>query len=159
MSNMANDVRAQYQRAFATIANIANAFPQESWLKAHGDEYYIPSRIAYHLAVFTDGMVAGGSQDPDFRAKLPFGAWMEGTAETLPTKEAFIGYFNAVVERANKALEGIDDEGLCGPIDPARARMGATQIAFHLYSMRELSAHTGELNKMLIENGIDDIWS
>ena len=155
---LANDVRTQYDKAFATIKGIAEAFPEDKWLVPHGDEYYIPSRIAYHVATFIDGLIAGGYADPDFRSKLPFGAWHDGTAKTLPDKKAFIGYYDQVVARAQKALSAIDDAGVTAQMDPERARFGATQVGAHLYNMRELSAHTGELNKMLIENGIDDVW-
>ena len=155
---IANDVRTSYEKAFTTIKKIAEAFPEDKWLAIHGDEYYIPSRIAYHLAGFIDGMIAGGNKDPEFRSKMPFGSWYDGTAETLPGRDAFIAYLDGAVGRANAALASLDDAGLTAQVDPEKARFGATQIAVHLHAMRELSAHTGELNKMLIENGMDDIW-
>jgi len=155
---LANDVRTQYEKAFATIKGIVEAFPEDKWLVPHGDVYYIPSRIAYHLASFIDGLIAGGYSDPDFRSKLPFGAWIDGTPETLPNKKAFIGYYDEVIGRANKVLSALDDAKVTEQLPADMARFGATQIGAHLRNMRELSAHTGELNKMLIENGIDDIW-
>jgi hypothetical protein len=159
MSNAAsNDVRDKYDKAFATIRGIAEAFPEDKWLVPHGDDYYIPSRIAYHLAVFIDGIIAGGFSNPDFGAKLPFGDWMKGTAETLPSKAAFVPYFDEVVARGKEALGALTDEALVTPFAPDNARFGATPAGMHLQFMRELSAHTGELNKMLIENGLDDIW-
>ena len=45
-----------------------------------------------------------------------------------------------------------------GEIIVKMSRFGKTKIGAHMMTMRELSAHTGELNKMLIENGLDDIW-
>ena len=155
---LANDVRGQYDKSFATIRGIAERFPDEKWLEPHGDVYYIPSRIAYHLAVFVDALVAGGMKDPDFNAKLPFGAWQDGTAETLPKRADFITYFDAVVVRAQKELAALDDAGLTKALEPERARFGASPIGMHLYFMREMAAHSGELNKMLIENGLDDVW-
>jgi len=155
---LANDVRVKYQKAFDTIRGILEAFPEDKWLVAHGDEYYIPSRIAYHLAEFIDGAVAGGFKDPDFKNKLPFGDWHHSTAETLPGKAALAAYFEEAVARATKALDAIDDESVTALLPPEMARMGATQLGAHLGVMRELSAHTGEMNKMLIENGIDDVW-
>lgn len=159
MSNiLTNDIRAQYDRAFATVRGIVEAFPDDRWLEPHGAVYYIPSRIAYHLAVFIDGMVAGAFKDPDFRSKAPYGLWLQATAETLPDKTAFLSYYDEVTGRAKKVLAELNDAHLTDPIEPERARMGSTQIAAHLYAMRELSAHSGELNKMLIENGKDDVW-
>jgi len=158
MGMLANDVRGQYDKAFATIRGIVEIFPEDKWLVPHGDEYYIPCRIAYHLAVFIDSLIAGGSKDPDFNKKLPFGAWHEGTSETLPDKAKFLPYFNEAAARAQKALEGLEDSAVIAENEPERARFGATQLGMHLYFMRELSAHTGELNKMLIENGLDDVW-
>jgi hypothetical protein len=159
MSNLlADDVRAQYTKAFATIRGIVDTFPEDKWLAAHADEYYIPCRIAYHLAVVIDRLVAGGFKDPDFAAKLPYGAWMQATAETLPDKATFLTYYDGVVERAQAALADLDDDSLATPIEAERARLGASQLGAHLYSMRELSAHSGELNKMLIENGGQDVW-
>lgn len=155
---MAKDVISQYDRAFATIRGIVEAFPEDAWRKPHGDIYYIPSRIAYHLAVFTDRFTAAGYKDPDFASKLPFGAWMEATPETLPDRAAFLAYFDGVVAKAKEALSGLDDEALASPPAQEVSRLGASQAGVHVYSMRELSAHTGELNKMLIENGIDDVW-
>ena len=159
MSNvLANELRSQYDKAFATVRGIIETFPDDKFLVAHGDEYYIPSRIAYHLVGFIDGFLAGGMKDPDFRDKAPFGPWHTGTAETLPSRAALTPYFEEVVARANNVLSGLVDADLAAPNPPELERMGATQFIVHLLAMREISAHTGELNKMLIENGKDDVW-
>ena len=155
---LANDVRAQYKKAFDTIRGIVEAFPEERWRETHGDVYYIPCRIAYHLAVVIDNHIAGGFKDPDFAARLPYGKWIEARAEDLPDKSGFLAYFDGVLGRADKALAALGDESLMSPIEPERARMGASQMGVHLYMMRELSDHTGELNKMLIEDGGQDVW-
>ena len=155
---LANDVRNKYDRTFDTIKGILEAFPEDKWLVPHGDEYYIPSRIAYHLAEFIDGAVAGGFRDPEFKNKLPFGDWHNSTLETLPGKAALVSYFDEVVIRAKKELAGIDDELVTALLPPERARMGTTQLGAHMAIMRELAAHTGEMNKMLVENGLDDVW-
>ena len=159
MSNTAaNDVRDKYDKAFATIRGILETFPEDKWLKPHGDEYYIPCRIAYHLATFIDGFIGGNFSKPDFTASLPFGDWKTGTAETLPDKKTFIPYFEAAAANGKKALEALTDEALLAPFAPDNTRFGATPAGMHLQFMREISAHTGELNKMLIENGLDDVW-
>lgn len=159
MSNiLANDLRAQYEKLITNIRRIVEAFPENRWLEPHGDEWYIPCRIAYHLAVNIDNQLSGGFKDPDFASKLPYGAVKDATAETLPSKTDFFAYFEAVVGRAQGVLAVIDDDSLAAPIEQQREWMGASQVGLHLYMMRELSAHTGELNKMLVENGLDDIW-
>ena len=155
---LADDVRNQYDKAFATVEGILDAFPDDKWLVPHGDEYYIPCRIAYHVAVFIDGMVAEGSKDPDFRAKLPFGDWKTGTAETLPARAALTAYYKEAVGRAKTVLSALDDDAIVALQPPESSRFGKTKLGAHMMVMRELSAHTGELNKMLIENGLDDIW-
>ena len=155
---IANDVRTKYDKAFATVRGILDAFPEDRWLVSHGDEYYLPCRIAYHIAVFIDGMIGGNSEKPDFRANLPFGSWRDGTAETLPNKKALIEYFEKAVNSANEALATITDENLFAPLPENKTRYGATAVGMHLQFMRELSDHTGEMNKMLIENGVEDIW-
>jgi len=155
---LANDLRLQYQKAFTTIRRIVETFPEDRWLEPHGDIYYLPCRIAYHLAVVIDNYIAGGYKDKEFAAKLPYGKWSEATAENLPNKTEFLAYFDAVLARANKALPLLNDEILMSAIEPERTWMGTTQMAIHLYMMRELSDHTGELNKMLIENGLPDVW-
>ena len=159
MSNiLANDLRAQYAKAFATVRGILDTFPDDKWMEPHGDVYYIPSRIAYHLTEFIDGVVGGGYKDPEFRNNLPFGPWHTGTPETLPSRPALITYFEEVIGRANKELEAVDDAFLASAMPEELARMGAARISAHILAMREISAHTGELNKMLIENGKDDVW-
>ena len=155
---LANDVRLQYQRAFQTIRKIAEAFPESRWREPHGHEYYIPCRIAYHLAVVIDSMVAGGSEGQDLKAKLPYGNWMEATAKDLPDRSSFLAYFDAVIGRAEGALTSLNDEFLLSPMDARWAWIGASQMGMHLYMMRELSDHTGELNKMLTEDGVPDVW-
>lgn len=155
---LANDLRAQYRKAFSTIRGIAEAFPEDRWREPHGDVYYIPSRIAYHLAVVIDNHIAGGFRDKDFAAKLPYGKWIEAEAEDLPDRSKFLSYFDGVLGRAEKVLAALNDESLVSPIEPERARMGVSQMGMHLYMMRELSDHTGELNKMLIEDGGQDVW-
>lgn len=155
---LADELRAQYDKAFRTIREIAAGFPEDRWRVPHGDVYYIPCRIAYHLAVVVDSYVNGGFKDKDFASKLPFGNWMEATAESLPDKNAYLAYLNSVLARADKSLAALDEEVLLSPIDPERSRLGATKMGMHLFLMRELSDHTGEMNKMLIEDGKEDIF-
>ena len=157
-NTMANDVRSQFDRAFNTIRRIIEAFPEENWLTPHGDEYYIPSSIAYHLASYIDSRVAGGYKDPDFRSKLPYGDWHGITLERLPGKSALLSYYDEAIARANNALSAINDDDISALLPPEMSRMGVSQMGAYLGMMREISAHTGEMNKMLIENGIDDIW-
>ena len=155
---LTDDVRAQYDKALETVGAIIEAFPEDKWLAEHGDEYYIPCRIAYHIAVFIDGMVADGFKDPDFRTKVPFGDWKTATAEMLPDKSTFAVYYNGVITRAKNVLAALDDDAIMAMEEPKMSRFANTKIGAHMMTMRELSAHTGELNKMLIENGLDDIW-
>jgi hypothetical protein len=159
MSNpLSNDIRAQYDKALATIQKIVEAFPEDRWLVPHGDEWYIPCRLAYHLAVSIDGQIGGGYRDADFASNLPFGSLREATAETLPAKKDFIPYLESAIARAQNELAALEDDVLIAPLEEQRAWMGTSQIALYLYFLRELSVHSGELNKMLVENGIDDIW-
>ena len=155
---LASDLRTQYKRAFDTIRKIAESFPENRWRAPHGDDYYLPCRIAYHVAVVIDKYIAGGFKDKDFQAKLPYGNWLEATAEQLPDQKAFLSYFDGARSRAETVLAALDDNSLTSPIEPERAFVGASQMGLHLYMMRELSDHTGELNKMLIENGKPDVW-
>ena len=156
--SMADDIRLNYTKTFSTFRQIIAAFPEEKWLEAHADDYYIPCRIAYHLAVFISRHLAGGFLDGDFSAKLPFGNWMEATAETLPNKQELLAYYNEIEAKAIKALESLTDEDLVKPVEFERAWFGESQLGVHIYLIREIAAHTGELNKMLIENGLEDIW-
>ena len=155
---LANDVRKIFDRTFATARAIFEVFPEDKWLVPHGDEYYIPSSIAYHIASFIDGAVAGGFKDPEFRSKLPFGEWHGITPDRLPGKGAFLAYYDEVEARAKNALSAITDADVTAALPPEMARMGATQLGAYLAWVREVADHTGEMNKMLIENGIDDIW-
>ena len=155
---LADDLRLQYQKVFQTIRKIVESFPEQRWREPHGHEYYIPCRIAYHLAAVIDSRVAGGAKDKDFAAKLPYGKWIDAKAADLPVKSEFLAYFDAVLDRADKALTALDDEFLVSPNDSGMDWVGASQMGIHLYMMRELSDHTGELNKMLIEDGVPDVW-
>ena len=155
---LANDLRVQYKKAFSTIRGIVEAFPEDRWREPHGNVYYIPCRIAYHLAVVIDSQIAGGFRDKDFTAKLPYGKWIEAKAENLPDRNEFLAYFDGVLDRAEKILAILNNDGLMSPIEPERTWVGASQMGLHLYMMRELSDHTGELNKMLIEDGVQDVW-
>jgi hypothetical protein len=155
---LANDVRSQYQRAFKTIRGIVESFPEARWREPHGHEYYIPCRIAYHLAGVIDKFVSGGYKDKDFNEKLPYGKWIEAKAENLPDKKEFLAYYDAVIGRAESALAQLNDAALTSPADAERSWMGESQMGTHLYMMRELSDHTGEMNKMLTEDGVPDVW-
>lgn len=155
---LSNDVRAQYRKTFQTIRKIAEDFPEDRWREPHGHVYYIPCRIAYHLAVVIDNHIAGGFKDKDFSAKLPYGRWSEAKAENLPDRNEYLTYFDGVLGRAEMILAVLTDDILMSQLEPERAWMGTSQMGLHLYMMRELSDHTGELNKMLIEDGIPDVW-
>ena len=87
-----------------------------------------------------------------------YGKWTEAKSEQLPDRKEFLAYFDAVLERAGIALANINDDILMLPIEQERAWMGVIQMGVHLYMFRELSDHTGELNKMLIEDGGQDVW-
>lgn len=156
--SMSNDIRLQYDKSFATLRSIVEAFPKEKWLVPHSDIYYIPSRIAYHLAVFISKHLNSGFLDPNFNNSLPFGIWIEATAETLPSKEEFLSYYDEIVEKSIASLALLNDEALKDPVESERSWFGESQLGVHTYCIREIAAHTGELNKMLIENGLEDIW-
>ena len=155
---MINDIRAIYEKSFATIRAIVEAFPDDKWLLAHSDEYYIPCRIAYHLAVFISRHLNGGFRNPDFHNSLPYGNWIEASAETLPNKEDFLKYYDDIISKAEATLKEYDDDMLQLPSESERSFQGETQLGILVYCIREIAAHTGELNKMLIENGLEDIW-
>ena len=159
MSNLvADDVRDKFDKSFATVRGIVEVFPEDKWRVAHGHDFYIPCRVAYHLAVFIDGFIAGNFSNPDFQSSLPFGSYAEATAETLPDKATFLPYFDGVVARAKEALDKLTDEDMIAALPEENARFGATRVGMYLHFIRELTAHTGELNKMLDENGLDDVW-
>ena len=155
---LANDVRRVFDRAFATARATIATFPEDKWLEPHGDEYYIPSSIAYHIASFIDGAVAGGYKEPDFRSKLPWGDWHGITRDRLPGKAELLEYYDGVAARAKKALYSVTTEDISVELPPEMARMGSTQLGAYMGWIREITAHTGEMNKMLIEHGKDDIW-
>ena len=160
MTNLSiiDDIRAIYQKSFATVRAIVETFPEDKWLVPHSDEYYIPSRIAYHIATFISRHFAGGMNDPEFHAKLPYGYWMDATSETLPNKRDFLVYYNAIIEKAEETLAALGEDTIHEPSDPARAWIGESYIGILVYCLREIADHTGELNKMLVENGFDDIF-
>jgi hypothetical protein len=110
------------------------------------------------LAVVIDSQIASGFKDKDFTAKLPYGKWIEAKVENLPERNEFLAYFDGALSRAEKVLATLDDDSLTSQVEPERAWLGTSQMGVHLYMMRELSAHTGELNKMLIEDGKQDVW-
>ena len=160
MSNpLASDIRLQFNKTLDTLRGIAEAFPADRWLEVHGDdEFYIPSRLAYHAASYIDFRMMGGSDDPDFNANLPFGPWMNATAQSLPSKDDFLGYYDGLYPRIQEMLAALTDESLSDPQEPEMPHYGATRLGLYLYMIRELSAHEGELNKMLVDNGKDDVW-
>ena len=156
---LANDVRLQFNKTLDTLRGIAEAFPAEKWLEVHGDDvFYIPSRIAYHAASYIDFQMMGGIKDPDFDAKLPYGSWRDGTAQTLPSKEAFLSYYDELCPRIQEMLAALTDEGLSAPLEPERPHYGASLLGLYLYMLRELAAHAGELNKILVDIGLEDVW-
>ena len=156
---LVKDIRAQYDKSFATLRGIVEDFPDDKWLAVHGeDDFYIPSRIAYHLASYLDRHMTEGFKDREFDAKCPYGDWRKGDANTLPDKKAFLAYYDEVLVRAHAKLAVLDDESLSAPIEPERAHWGAYQMGIHLYMMREFAAHSGELNKMRIDDGLQDVW-
>lgn len=156
---LSDDLRAQYHKAFQTIRGIVEACPEDRWKACHGDSYYVPCRLAYHLALCIKFHILGGFQDKDYYSTLPYGRWNETKAEDLPDKSVYLCFFNDVIQRAEKVLEGLTDNALLQPPEPERAWAGATLMGLHLYMMRELSDHTGELNKMLVEDGAEDgVW-
>ena len=155
---VALDVQDKFDKGFATIRGIIEVFPDDKWCVPHGDDFYVACRICYHLAIFIDGMIAGGTSSPDFAANLPFGNWSEAAAESLPDKQTFLKYFDEAVARAKAVLEKLTDEELTAALPEENARFGKTRVGMYLHFIREMTAHTGELNKMLNENGLDDVW-
>jgi hypothetical protein len=154
---LSDDMRKQYQKAFQTIREIVVAFPEDRWKARHGDGYYVPCRLAYHLALCTKYHLLGGYKDKEYYTILPYGRWNETKAEDLPGKVELLAFLDGIFSRATQALELLTDAELAKPAEPERAWAGETTLGLHLYMMRELSAHTGELNTMLVQDGAEDI--
>jgi len=152
MGNVLSDeIRAYYTKVFNTITGVVADFPDDKWLVPHGDDYYIPSRIAYHIAQVIGGGLGGLTE-------APWGRWIESGADTLPDKAAFLPYLDKCIGKAKEAISSLTDEDLSKPGDKDKPWLGAIGLGKHLTMMREISAHTGELNKMRIEDGLEDIW-
>ncbi|NLV50609.1 MAG: hypothetical protein GXY20_07950 [Clostridiales bacterium] len=155
---MAKDLREQYRKTFSTVRKIVETFPEERWREPHGDIYYIPCRIAYHIALVIDRFIADGYKDRDFQAKVPYGNWAEAKAEALPDRAEFLAYYDGIIARAEKVLADISDEALKAPLPQEISFFAESLIGLHMCMMREISDHTGELNKMLVDNGLEDVW-
>jgi len=152
MGNVLSDeIRVCYEKVFGTISEVVADFPNVRWLAPHGDDYYLPCRIAYHIAVVLGNRIGGVTE-------FPWGRWIEADASQLPEKAAFLPWMNMCFDKAREALSALTDEDLTKPGDKDKPLLGTIELGRHLTMMREISAHTGELNKMRVEDGLEDIW-
>lgn len=156
---LAGEIGKQYDSAFRTLREIVRAYPEAGWRKPHGDDYLVPCRIAYHLALCIEYEILSGFRDQGRNFHPPFGEWLETKAGALPGKGDFMVYLDGVLARAETEVGGLSDGGLDLPSEPEQAWAGACRMSLHLYMLRELSAHCGELNAMLVQDGAEDvIW-
>jgi hypothetical protein len=158
-NRIAGDLKKQYEGVFRTLRAIAGAYPEAGWRRPHGDDYLIPCRILYHIALCIRYHILAGFEDPAYYDTLPWGRWNLAGVEDLPGMDEFKQYMEGILSQAETEISKLDDGALMLPPEEGRAWAGGTRLAVHMYLMREFSDHIGELNAMMLQDGAaDTVW-
>jgi hypothetical protein len=116
--------------------------------------------VAYHTLCFTDLYLSPG--DATFQPRKDLHpAGMAEFDDEYPSckfsKQELLGYVEICRRKLSDALAQATSESLAGPTGFARRKF--TRAELHLYNLRHIMHHTGQLSAFLRRVGVDTDWA
>jgi uncharacterized damage-inducible protein DinB len=137
----------QVDRAFNTLRSAIRNCPDDLWRAGEG-RYLVTARLAFHALEAIDYHLG---PDPETFDWAKSGLDWEGSeASELWDRERTLRYWE---EMLAKALRFVDDPaGLLG--EDVQPRFFLSRLDHLCYALRHLSQHTGEINALLRQAGV-----
>jgi hypothetical protein len=153
-------VRGQFEAALAMLAACIDRCPPALWDEPIGK--YPFWQVAYHTLCFADCYLA--PEDAAWTPQEgPGGLHPRGRAELedeYPSRRfeqaELAGYAELCLARLRQTLAAETDEALAGP--SGFSWLPFTRAELHLYNLRHIQHHTGQLSAFLHRHGIETRW-
>jgi uncharacterized damage-inducible protein DinB len=150
-------VRSQMEAGLWMLRRILDACPDGQWDAPVG--IYPFWAVAYHVLCFVDVYAAADNEswtpDPDIH---PLGR--EELEREHPSRrferEELLSYLDRCRSLVRRSLAAETDESLAGP--SGFAHLPFSRAELHLYSLRHLQHHTGQLSAHLRRAGVATPW-
>ena len=148
---------SQIDAALAMLNHCIDRCPDEHWDGLIAK--YPFWMVAYHTLCFADLYLSPGEATFQPRKDL-HPAGMAEFDEEYPsrkfTQQELLGYVETCRRKLNDSLATETSESLAGPSGFARRKF--TRAELHLYNLRHIQHHTGQLSAFLRRVGVDTDW-
>lgn len=143
---------AQFGAAIDMLENAIVACPESQW--GGPDDWQAFWYLASHTLFWLDHYL---SESPErHRPPAPFGLEELDPAGVLPprvySKDELLGYLAYGRAKARAAMAALTDERAAGPC--AFPRRDCSVLELHLYNLRHVQHHTGQLQLLLRQAGV-----
>lgn len=158
MNSIARALLGQFEASLTMLANCIAACPEDRWdLPIAKYPFWV---VAYHTLYCTDGYLIASEQDWKPHPKFHPGGRADIDAE-YPTKRftapTLLEYVDFCRQRAIEVLGAETAESLAGP--SGFARLAFSRAELHMYSLRHIQHHTGQLGAFLGREKIATPWA
>ncbi len=148
---------SQFEAALAMFNDCAQKCPPEHW---DGKIAKYPFwQVAYHTLCFVDLYLAPNEETFEPRADLHPQGWREFDDE-YPSRRfeqrEILNYVTLCLEKARQTFAAETAATLAGPSGHKRRTFSRSEL--HIYNLRHLQHHTGQLSAFLRQVGADPKW-
>jgi hypothetical protein len=156
-SLIAGALLGQYEAALAMLRHCIRSCPEDQWdLPIAKYPFWL---VAYHTLYCTDGYLMASEHDWKPHAVFQPGGMVDIDAE-YPTKRftqaELLAYVEHCHDRARAVLGSETNQTLEGPSGFARLKFSRAEL--HLYNLRHIQHHTGQLGAALGRQKIGSPW-
>jgi hypothetical protein len=156
-SPFARALLGQFEAALAMLRRCVQACPEDQWdLPIAKYPFWV---VAYHTLYCTDGYLIASERDWKPHPVFHPGGMADIDAE-YPTKRftqaELLAYIDFCRQRAHEVLAAETDESLAGASGFARLKFSRAEL--HLYNIRHIQHHTGQLGAFLGRLKIASPW-
>jgi hypothetical protein len=154
----ASALLGQYEASLAMLRHCIASCPDDHWdLPIAKYPFWV---VAYHTLYCTDGYLIASEQDWKPHPVFQPGGMADIDAE-YPTKRftqaELLAYVGFCRERAREVVGAETDHSLQGPSGFARLKFSRAEL--HMYNVRHIQHHTGQLGAFLGRQKIASPWA
>jgi hypothetical protein len=149
-------ILGQFQAALSMLDDCIRACPAEHWDGLIAK--YPFWMVAYHTLCFADLYLT--RTEADFKPGPMHPRGMDELEEEYPsrrfTKEEILGYVAACRDKLDKTIASESAKSLAGHSGHPRRKLSRAEL--HIYNLRHVQHHAGQLGAFLRRVGVDTSW-
>lgn len=154
---LTDTISSQFLASLAMLHDCIRRCPEANWADAVGR--YPFWQVAYHTLCFVDLYLEPDETKFQPRPDLHPAGWQEYDGE-LPSrrfeKDEMLRYVGICREKAVRVFAAETPESLAGPSGHARRTFSRAEL--HLYNLRHIQHHAGQLSALLRRIGQEPVW-